>query len=1781
MKPHILVCCIFLFSLCSIAQEVNIQHIQENVGIGTAGITNRPITLTADRSKAFALPINNRKTHAGRSDSYDASNLHGDDMAGARVITADNTLTYYREPLSDPNNMSFQTSIWEYTGAPGGYNEFIVRGRYAVTIGSADATNDKNIDLSGAGIVDPNKCIPFITGFLNDDTTNGAANATAIAYLDSPTNMIVSRGGEFSTSEVTVYITLVEFTGDNWVVLHGRNLTDTEQNSGNIVLYDGYDGTSFTGVPYSVFDWDNAIIFSQSFSANHVANNNKHNTRSIWPLFTPNTGDQSVDWQYPDTKTAGNNKVRHFVHVLDNPQVNITRYDNDDYPDNGSNINIAPSVTSLSESLIIGSTISDGLKQYGMGWRNYYFNSTNQVGHWSHRAGADPGVPIATHLQIIDFSNLSNTPVQREAPGGLTADLLLWLKGDKGVEESDGSTPEDGEDVEIWRGNTSDDNYTDILASKPVYSESSFNFNPTVSFNGTNVGFTMQNTIDGNSEMTIFAVAEGTYPSSGQKHLINLQRDSNRYLSAEMITSSRIRGRYSRGGGSTSKHDITSSSITQNEPFLLGFEHTASSTNELYNKGISLGTTAAGTDVLSSHNLQIGIGRMPTRTDRNWAGQIAELIVFDKKVDADERNKIESYLAIKYGMTLGSEGVSQNYVDSDNRTIWDASEDSGDFNYKVTGIGRDDKSSLNQKQSKNIVASAIDEDITIGIKEISNSNAENSNFFFSNKTFMIWGNDNGLLSRDNTDLTKDFSLGIGDAMLNTNLTAKRIERKWKLVVTDSVPTVKLSIPESMVSLANPDNDDYIMIVSDDAAFTTNVTSATMDLVGANLEVDYYFEGTKYITFGSAPQVDLGDRSAYFDNSGTTDAYLDAGNVNDLNGTSFTISAWVKRNIGQDKFDVVSKRNYYDESSTNLGGFSYGYAFRINQNGQFRMVWKNHGESENNQLETFEQIPENEWHHIAASYDISGGSMGKGITRLYIDGIEMDSDDTLEPMNIPNNAHFMIGAAHHIKRQQKVRGSIDEVRVWRTALSGEQIRYVMNQEIEENASNFAAGIILPSTTTKNEIAAIPWGDLIAYYPMKTAIFGSIKDESNSRNDATMINFDQLDYQTAPLPYKSSATGGDWDDPNSWENGDVQYLPGVVSYLFESEADADKETMDYNIVQIDNNITLNNSNTSLIPSYKQGNRTVLGLIVNSGGDLEIEGDNSLNTGYGLTVSHYLKVDGTIDLEGESQLVQTAGSDLDPTSNGTLEKDQQGTTNTYIYNYWSSPVGLPNNSTNNNSFTVTDVFQNVGFLPYGFNGTPSPLMNADYWIWKYTNNANNAYSAWQHVRSSGSIDVGQGFTMKGPGSAGVLQNYVFRGKPNNGDFTLPLGANSGYLVGNPYPSAIDADEFIKDNISSGETDGNNATGNVINGALYFWHHFAINSHYLAEYEGGYAVYTLMGGVQAINNDVRINATGAGGGITPLRYIPVGQGFFVSSALDLALDGAANDPDLNLSVDGGNIVFENDQRIFQKESALHSLFFRPERGNSNTNDRNRNPDNSEENASSTSSRIDTRQKIRIKFDSADGYHRQLLVGVDENATDNFDIGYDAILNESNDEDMYWQYKNVGMVIQGVNNFNEDQILPLTIKTNIEGLVGIKIDSLENIADDIDIYLYDELLNTIYDLRAVESQEVYLLSGLHKDRFAIVFSEQMGILNTDDVALSQLELFYSNESQKLVINNPNAFNLENVQIFNVLGQSVSSFEIDTQSQLFEKINPIDKTGIYIVRLKTELGDITKKILVQ
>lgn len=871
-------------------------------------------------------------------------------------------------------------------------------------------------------------------------------------------------------------------------------------------------------------------------------------------------------------------------------------------------------------------------------------------------------------------------------------------------------------------------------------------------------------------------------------------------------------------------------------------------------------------------------------------------------------------------------------------------------------------------------------------------------------------------------------------------------------------------------------------------------------------------------------------------------YIDFADSHNLT-SSFTIEAWIKQDAtSTGNGMVVAKRDC--NKGTNLG-YSVGLV-----NHYPNVKWYDNSGNLVFDLTSTYTIGTNRWYSLSITYDQASTT-----AKIYIDGIEVASDNSVSAPPSATNESLLIGAKFDDtdlsqKLSNEFKGWIDEVRIWNVALTPTQLRTMMNQEIQQN------GTAVQGKTLLIDIPGLNWNtDLLGYYPMNTIVSGDLIDESSNTSNGRIRNILTSQPQTAPLPYTTKANGS-WNDVSGttpWTNGDTVWdAPNSVGI--------DGTTIiDWNIVETSHDVTIDTY------SGLGREREVLGLIVASN-ELQVNGNTASGTGNGLTVSQYLKIDGTLDLEGESQLIQPEGSILDVTSSGTLERDQQGTADLYTYNYWAAPVGVSNTTSNNNSYTLPDILNdgtnpaspnNITWLTSGYNGTSgSPVGIADYWIWKYANQVSDNYPSWQHVRSTNSLQAGEGFTMKGTTDTGGVitteQNYVFNGKPHNGDITLTLSAGNDYLIGNPYASAIDADEFIKDNISSSSHPSGRAATNIIDGTLYYWDHFANASHLLADYEGGYATYNLTGTAVAVSNDIRINNSGAVGTKVPGQYIPIGQGFFVTAE------------------DGGTITFKNSQRVFAKEGASSQFMRSVGKGKKN---------NAQNNSLRQQNAVDTREKIKLMFDSPSGYHRQLLVGADPIASNDYDFGYDGILIDESNEDMYWSLNDKKLVIQGVNNFETTQTLPLTIKIEQEGTATIRIDELKNISNEKNIYVHDKVLDTYHDLRN-SNYEVFLTVGEHLDRFEITFANGEALSNPID-DLVNIDVHYSNSINSIIIINPSNKNITSVKMINILGQTIYQNNNKIEDDYSEiKIKDLN-TGAYVIKLVSNNQTLTKKVIVE
>ncbi|MCF7568901.1 T9SS type A sorting domain-containing protein [Sabulilitoribacter arenilitoris] len=1361
-------------------------------------------------------------------------------------------------------------------------------------------------------------------------------------------------------------------------------------------------------------------------------------------------------------------------------------------------------------------------------------------------------------------------------PGGITSNFKLWLKSTRGIVTS-------GSNLTSWLDlGTNGKDATTVSGKEPTYLDTAtdnINYNPVVKFENDG-GATEQyvynddTPISGfyNHDIFIVMIPDATMTSASDRNTIFAGVDSGSTgditgigfgnYSAEFTNETLSYNQDVDGGNSFNGEAEISISSSYSNAGIINVRNDAavSPTKQdiLYNSNML--TTSNVSDVAFTNISGSGywIGRN-FDIQGSLNGRVAEVFTFSGRLSDADRQKVESYLAIKYGITLGaSTEVQKDYINSFDKKVWDVTANSG-YNYHVAGIGRDSISDLNQKQSKTI--NMLNE-VSIGLNGIFTTNSANPNEFKKDGDFLVWGNNNASFSGSNTN-TVTIASGI-----TTSLT--RIDRIWKIVesnenVNGDVETVYISIPSAaFINFSKLATEEYALIVADNPNFGNDdiidVIPLRSEDGGVNLQTWYDFDDTKYFTFGKTSN--LSEKHSISIVSG--DYLLGEYNLN-LSVDNFTISAWIKCAANASNRTVMAKGEKLQ--------------IRLNTSGNIEVYID---DAVTPKYTSNVDVDDGKWHHTTFVYH-------SGTILMYIDGVlDKSVQDIVHPS--PNFNNYAIGAVYIDKNNiiNPLLGEIDEVYVWDFALNENQIRYLMNQEIERfdiAGTDYVDGKTLPQASASNEIANIPWSNLRVYYDFNS-FYGSTIEGLTDNRFFLRLNYlnktkEIVDNQTTPLPYVSIDNGA-WDAGTTWSNSSDQMEPNSLSL--------DGATViDWNIAEISHDITSGDRDISL-----------LGLI-QTAGTLTIadpvDPQDETNSGQALTISHYLELDGIIDLIGESQLIQSEGSIIDADSGGFLEKDQQGTANGFNYNYWSSSVapiagntsargtGVSSSNANHtisgvlNDGTISSLYQGLNFDASlnASDGIPTPGLAktiSSYWLFKFYGPVDD-YNSWESISELTSLAAGEGFTMKGTsGSVAITdqQNYVFKGLPNNGDITLALNKNVtaqnptgdvDRLIGNPYPSAIDATEFILDNMSIADG-GNNSTGTIFNGALYFWDHFGEeNTHELRGYIGGYATRNLIGGAVAISDDPRINNTSNSGGPAlgtkiPGQYIPVNQGFFVSTALDGFDDdnGAAVD-----IVDGGNIVFKNSQRVFAAEDGSTSLFLKSSGKKKRiTNDKHK----------------DDTPRIRLIFDSPTGYHRQIVIGKDVNASNKFDLGYDAFMLDVAEEDMYWTFNEAKFVIQGVGNFDDTQEFPMGIIIKNSGIARIKLDGVENLNENKTLYIKDNTTNETFLINN-NPFEIFLDAGVYNDRFALVFQSQSS--SVDNIEINDDVSIYFDESvSELKVKGLIDEELLSISLYNIIGQKIKFIDY-TSNKTSKQISVV--TGAYIVQLNTVKRKINKKIIIE
>lgn len=437
-------------------------------------------------------------------------------------------------------------------------------------------------------------------------------------------------------------------------------------------------------------------------------------------------------------------------------------------------------------------------------------------------------------------------------------------------------------------------------------------------------------------------------------------------------------------------------------------------------------------------------------------------------------------------------------------------------------------------------------------------------------------------------------------------------------------------------------------------------------------------------------------------------------------------------------------------------------------------------------------------------------------------------------------------------------------------------------------------------------------------------------------------------------------------------------------------------------------------------------------------------NLTTGI-LSIGSGDMVDVQHDITNNTSITIADGGDLLQYYDGAVNSGSGGVSLTRVsqpmylgdYTYWSSPMSN-----------------------YNLSGIPK---NRSY-IW----NAQNGY--WSYV-VSGTMTPGTGYivmTNNASKVTPVATTANFTGTINNGRIlsNIFLVNSKWNLLGNPYPGALSAEEFILYNHAAGNTTG----------GLYFWTHNTRISNYNTEGLNGYftetdyAVFTLAGGVGtgtgtvavsiAVDNldNEGLDISYGGNTFPPLNSIASGQAFFV--------EGLVN----------GTATFRNCMRV--TSAGNNTNFYRSSKPTQNTGS----------------------DRFWIDVANQTGSFKRMLMGYFRGASDGFDNLYDAnILSGSNQVEIYMLIDDAGsdqdrkLTIQGKKQFSKDDVIKVGFKLAETGgqLNVINLPKAEGIFVDMDIYLEDKLTQKIHNLKE-GAYSFTSEAGEFNDRFVIRFTDKI-----------------------------------------------------------------------------------------
>jgi len=425
---------------------------------------------------------------------------------------------------------------------------------------------------------------------------------------------------------------------------------------------------------------------------------------------------------------------------------------------------------------------------------------------------------------IISGTTLFSSEIIAQSPGGIDqTNLAVWYKANIGT-----GAINTGDAISQWNDNSPAIAHATqaTTVKQPTYVSANMNYNPSITFDGTDDY--ISHDLGANSytsDFTMFTEVqlhnlnpEGAY---FHNHWTTSSPWGDGDFTSFQLDSDGTSYRYRNNGT-----DISFGTFNLVPKLFTTTNQNVGATTEvqIHDLGLLSGMISPGTNDRAQefHHYELGTNRMRNTYSNN---STAEVIIYSLALPSNDRIKVESYLAIKYGQTLDNSlsGDAGDYLSTTGNTLWDASI-TPSYHNNVIGIGREDAQALYQKQSHSVDDTSRIYKETLEVSNIANTaNIDDYSY---------------ILMGDNQDKMYATITSNAEVPGNCGLYS-RLEREWKVNRTSDATLFNIDLtlqPDAVTGSVT--TTDLRLLVDDDGDFSNGGTSCYSNSDGTGIVISY-------------------------------------------------------------------------------------------------------------------------------------------------------------------------------------------------------------------------------------------------------------------------------------------------------------------------------------------------------------------------------------------------------------------------------------------------------------------------------------------------------------------------------------------------------------------------------------------------------------------------------------------------------------------------------------------------------------------------------------------------------------------------------------------------------------------------------------------------------------------------------------------------------------------------------------------------------------------------------